>query len=282
MDMKNTETHAGKRPKKAVRSARTKRRRSREELTPEARDSILAAAAKVVGEHGYTEASIARITKAAGIAQGTFYLYFTSRQELFDQLLPHTGTDMLVFIRTRIAGAADVYEMEERGFRAFFDYLKEHPGFIRVLNEAESAAPAAHAAHFQLLADHYRAALARGLSAGQICNLGPDEMETIAYMLMAARSYLHLRYIKSRKDTEDLPEPVVQTYMKVVRNGLRQLNSVPATDRLEVNGFRDAQKAALEEENSRLKRLLAEAILKQSVLRQRMDNRKRAAPVKPA
>jgi len=54
------------------------------EDTPEARDAIFAAAASVIGEHGYVGATIKRITEQAGIAQGTFYLYFDSRQALFE------------------------------------------------------------------------------------------------------------------------------------------------------------------------------------------------------
>jgi len=37
---------------------------------------IFEAATKVVGKHGYAEASVARITEEAGVAQGTFYNHF--------------------------------------------------------------------------------------------------------------------------------------------------------------------------------------------------------------
>lgn len=186
-----------------------------------ARQAIFEAAAKVVGEHGYADASITRITEAAGIAQGTFYLYFDSRQALFDELLPHVGQDMLHVIRDRVAGAKDVYDVEERGFRAFFGYLKDNPGFFRILNEAEVAAPLAHKKHFKLLSDHYVESLERGLKAGQIRQFDREELETVAYMFMAARSYLYLRYVKGRTGVRTLPEKVVKTYMKLVRDGLK-------------------------------------------------------------
>ncbi len=59
---------------------------------------IFDAATKVVGKHGYAEASVARITEEAGVAQGTFYNHFENRQELLDQLLPKIGIDMVHFI----------------------------------------------------------------------------------------------------------------------------------------------------------------------------------------
>lgn len=200
---------------------RSRKRLSREERAAGARQTIFEAAAKVVGVHGYADASINRITEAAGIAQGTFYLYFESRQALFDELLPHVGKDMLHFIRDRVTGARDVYDLEERGFRAFFEYLKGNPGFFRILNEAEVASPAAFQKHFRLLTEHYVDSLRRALKAGEIRNYGESELETIAYMFMAARSYLYLRYVKGKARARSLPESVIRTYMKMVRDGLK-------------------------------------------------------------
>src|ERR1700741_727023 len=67
---------------------------------------IFDAATKIVGKYGYAEASVARITEEAGVAQGTFYNHFENRQELLDQLLPTIGLDMVRFIRAR-TGTAD-------------------------------------------------------------------------------------------------------------------------------------------------------------------------------
>lgn len=198
-----------------------RRRLSRAERSVEAREQIFAAAAQVVGQHGYTDASISRITEVAGIAQGTFYLYFKSRQDLFDELLPHVGAQMLSYIRERIHGAADVFDMEERALRAFFDFLRENPGFFRILNEAEVASPVAHRKHFELLTQHYVDSLQRAVKAGEITHYRKEELETLAYMFMAARSYLYLRYVKDQGKRRVLPEAVIKTYIKLLRGGLR-------------------------------------------------------------
>src|SRR4249919_4256014 len=65
------------------------------------KQKIFEAATKVVGRYGYAEASVARITEQAGVAQGTFYNHFVNRQELLDQLMPKIGLDMVRFIRDR-------------------------------------------------------------------------------------------------------------------------------------------------------------------------------------
>lgn len=195
------------------------RRSTREERAESLKQKIFEAAAKVVGDYGYAEASIGRITDEAGIAQGTFYLYFESRQALFDVLLPHVGEDMVSYIGKNVSGSLTFLEVEERGFRAFFEYLRLNPGFFRVLNEAEVAAPVAHAAHMKLLTDRYIKSLGRSLKNGEIKNYKYEELETLAYLLQAARSYLYLCHIKG-KSRKKLPDWVVETYMKVVRSGI--------------------------------------------------------------
>src|ERR1043165_4595611 len=77
------------------------------------KQKIFDAATKVVGKYGYAEASVARITQEAGVAQGTFYNHFENRQELLEQLLPKIGFDMVQFIRARTGtGEAARQEIE--------------------------------------------------------------------------------------------------------------------------------------------------------------------------
>jgi hypothetical protein len=40
------------------------------------------------------------------------------------------------------------------------------------------------------------------------------------YVLMAARSYLYMRYVKGQGAGARLPEKVIKTYMRLVRSGL--------------------------------------------------------------
>ena len=84
---------------------------------------IFDAATRIVGKYGYAEASVARITEEAGVAQGTFYNHFENRQELLDQLLPKIGMDMVQFIRDRTGTA----RRGETGDHAVWRLLRLHP-----------------------------------------------------------------------------------------------------------------------------------------------------------
>ena len=179
-----------------------------------------AAAAAVVGEVGYANASIALITAKVGVAQGTFYNYFESRQDILDKLLPALGEEMLAHIRQCASGGRNYTEIEERIFRGFFSFLGKTPHFSRILNEAESFAPAGHKQHFDNVSKKYLRLFHRSKLEGAFPNYREAELEVVVFILLAARSYLALRYLGPAGKKSSLPEWVAKTYMKFVRYGL--------------------------------------------------------------
>lgn len=194
---------------------------SRTEKSELIREALLRAATEVVGEVGYAGASITLITQRAGVAQGTFYNYFKSRQDILDQLLPDMSVRMLSHVRESAIGGRNFEELEERSFRAFFTFLKETPHFFRVLNEAESFAPVGHKLHFDTVARRYLRFLRQSWRAGEFPAYSEAELEVIVHILMAARSYIALRYTGGKDGMKNIPARVVRTYMKFVLYGLQ-------------------------------------------------------------
>src|SRR5712664_1723442 len=84
-------------------------------------------AIKVIGKYGYAGASVMRITEEAGIAQGTFYLYFENRQALFDELLPLVNPIFMETVRGSDCDKLSEEDREVERCRAFFDILKVAP-----------------------------------------------------------------------------------------------------------------------------------------------------------
>lgn len=206
---------------------------SREERAARTREQLLNSAARVVGEFGYRDASIQRITAHAGMAQGTFYLYFESRQALFDELLPHFGRDMLELVRSRAHGASGFFEIEEIGVRTVFEYLVNNPWFWRVLNEAEVEAPVANAEHRREVTRRYIRFLQRARAEGEITAYADSELNVLAYLLIAARDYLYVHHLANTKTkkVKSIPEAAIRTYMTFLRHGLTgaQPASLPQT-----------------------------------------------------
>ena len=119
------------------------------------RRRILAAAEQAFAELGFHSASIVKITEAAGVAQGTFYLYFESKQAVFEEVL----LDLNHRVRQAMAeGARDATSREQAergGFAGFFRFTAEHPALYRVIRQAEFVAPALLERHYATIATGY-------------------------------------------------------------------------------------------------------------------------------
>jgi AcrR family transcriptional regulator len=193
------------------------------------KQKIFDAATKVVGKYGYAEASVARITEEAGVAQGTFYNHFENRQELLDQLLPKIGIDMVRFIRARTTTAQTARQEIER-FSAFFDFIREVPEFLRILNEAEFFAPIGYQKHFDNISTAYVRILQRARLAGSIDDFTDEEFEAIVQMLMGARGYLSRRYSYSGGTVTAVPDHVISAYQKLITRGLFKASDEGTSD----------------------------------------------------
>ena len=91
---------------------------SRTRPKAERREQILLAARAVFAERGYHAASVSQIVARCGLAQGTFYLYFKSKREVFEALLDAFTAE--IFLAFFLPGADAVQtqaEVRER-FRA--------------------------------------------------------------------------------------------------------------------------------------------------------------------
>lgn len=192
----------------------------RQEKAVATREAILQAAARVVGRVGYAKASIARIAEEAGVAHGLIYLYFKNQQDLFDQLLPSVGEEMLRYIGQRAGRAETAADRERLGLKANFEYLNRHPALHRILNEAAFFAPEAHHNYLKRMAEGYTRSLRRGYEAREFDGYDPEELEILAFMMIGAREYLLERYMAHDGKIDPLPEKVRRTYLKTVARGL--------------------------------------------------------------
>lgn len=191
---------------------------SRAKRNESTKRKIFDAATKVVGKYGYAEASVARITEEAGVAQGTFYNHFENRQALLDELLPAIGIDMVTFIRDRTPSGVPAASRELERFRAFFDFVHCVPEFLRILNEAEFFAPVGYQKHLDNVSTAFVRILRRARDAGDIDDFSDPEFEAIVHMFMGARGYLSRRY--SDASAGAVPDHVISAYEKLTTRGL--------------------------------------------------------------
>ena len=189
-----------------------KKRQTKSEQT---RQRVLLAAAKVVGSMGYAKASITRITSEAKLAAGGFYYYFKTRDELFSELLPALGQEMVAFIPERLHGAPWGIEREVRGFAAYLDFMREKPEFYRVFSEAYVYAPKAYKKHFRTVVDNYCAALRiQGLKG--YLDVAESDLPMLAYFLIGVRNYVSQSHMERGAGSKLPVDRTIDLYRKLL------------------------------------------------------------------
>jgi len=208
-------------PIKGARPRPAPRENTRAEKAERTHQALIDAAVRIVGRLGYEGASIANITAHAKVAQGTFYNYFKSRQDILDQLLPIMGAQMTEYIRPRMDPGARGPEREKLRITLYFEFLAKHPWFHRLVNEAETMAPKAHKVYFKHVSEGYIRSLRRSLERGELKGYTEAQLEPIAYMLLSTRTYLAQRYaFTSRGTVKPVPAEVIDTYVEFVSRAL--------------------------------------------------------------
>ena len=178
---------------------------------------LLEAAAQEFGERGYHEAAITGITARAGVALGTFYTYFESKEELFRALVRDMSQATRAHVAEAVRGAPDRLAAERIGLAAFIAFTRKHPELYRIIEEAQFVAEDAYREHYLTFVEGYREGLGAARRRGEIAE-GPDELR--AWALIGMSVFLGMRYGLWRQDME--PAEVADRAIDLVSEGLRK------------------------------------------------------------
>lgn len=182
------------------------------------RAKLLEAAEAEFGRKGFYEAQVVDITRRAGVAHGTFYTYFPSKEAIFIELVREINEQLRARLRAAIAGVHDRRQIEHAGFRAFFDFIKDHARAYRIVREAEFIGSPKNTAgrwYYERFAQGYVPALAQAMKDGQIRCSDP---EALAYALMGIGHFIGVRWVLWEKRA--IPNSVFESMMDFILHGL--------------------------------------------------------------
>lgn len=171
--------------------APTDTRRPRTERGRKTRRAILDAARSEFGEHGFHDASISGITRRAGVALGSFYTYFESKDALFRALVRDMSDQVRDHVAPVLLSAPDQLGAEQQGLRAFIEFVRGHKEIYRIIDEAEFVDPESFALHYRSTADRIAQRLGAAAARGEIRVENP---EVLAWAIMGMNVFLGLRY----------------------------------------------------------------------------------------
>ncbi len=107
-----------------------KERREREE---QARlSSILHAAESVFAANGYYQTRMEDIAEAAELAKGTLYYYFTSKDEIYLQLLERESNRVLQEVKTRVSEKASFSQILRETIHFYLEYFEQNHSFLKI------------------------------------------------------------------------------------------------------------------------------------------------------
>lgn len=97
----------------------------REQTKVQNRQAILDAGRKVFGELGYENATVRDIIRRTGLAAGTFYNYYKSKEEVAAALSDDGARRFAPILKAQRAKATDWESFVHAAFAAYFDFLAE-------------------------------------------------------------------------------------------------------------------------------------------------------------
>ncbi|MDH4020149.1 MAG: TetR/AcrR family transcriptional regulator [Xanthomonadales bacterium] len=180
------------------------------------RDKLLRAAEIEFGDKGFHSAAISGITYRAGVALGTFYTYYESKEEIFHDLVTYMSHRTRRWIGERVAGAPDRMAAERLGIEAYIEFARRHKGIYRIITEAEFVANDAYREHYESFASAYRDNLKQ---AGESGDIREGDYETWSWAIMGIAVFLGMKY--TEWDDNVPAARVAEIVTDLIANGIR-------------------------------------------------------------
>jgi TetR/AcrR family fatty acid metabolism transcriptional regulator len=168
---------------------------------PDKPQAIIDAAVRVFARNGYYNSRVSDIAREAGIASGTIYLYFRTKDEILVTLFREKMAEWVARARADISAEADAVAKLRRLVRLHFGVLEDNPELAEVVqvelrqgHKFFRGAPADEvSAYFELI----RSILDEGVAAGQVRGDVPVKLAT--KMLFGAMDQLATSWVLGKR-----------------------------------------------------------------------------------
>jgi AcrR family transcriptional regulator len=181
----------------------------------ETREKLLQAAEIEFGERGFHDAAISGITQRAGVALGTFYVYFDSKEEVFRALVQYMGHLTRTWIAERVAESDDRLAAERQGVEAFIDFVRTHRNLYRIVSEAQFVAEDEYRAYYTSFANAYQDNLRQAAADGEIRDAN---YEIWSWALIGMNVFVGMRY--SVWNDEESSREIAESIADLIGTGM--------------------------------------------------------------
>jgi TetR/AcrR family transcriptional regulator, fatty acid metabolism regulator protein len=192
---------------------------------PDKPQQIIDAAVRVFARNGFYNSRVSDIAREAGIASGTIYLYFKTKDEILVTLFREKMAGFVSALRKEISGEADAPAKLRRLVRLHFETLEARPDLAEVvqleLRQGQKFFRGACAQEISTYFDLIGSVLEEGVAAGLFRPGLPVKVAT--KMLFGAMDQLTTSWVLGKRGYRlaDAAEPVANIFLRgVTRDGI--------------------------------------------------------------
>jgi AcrR family transcriptional regulator len=98
------------------------------------RKTLIGKGRELFSNYGLKKTSITELTNAAGIAQGTFYNFFDSKEELYFEILEHEESESAKFLENILQTSHSAKETIQKIIKCTFDLFERNQFIRRIFN----------------------------------------------------------------------------------------------------------------------------------------------------
>lgn len=178
-------------------------------------DKISKAAEELFSEKGYYDTGIVDIVSKAGIAQGTFYIYFNDKKSVFVYLINKLGKELKNSIRTNIKISKGRYDEEYMGIKTFLSFVGEHIGLFKIVWQAQFVDMDLFKEYYESFSKGYVKGIKKAQAEGEMNDIDPV---ILSYCLIGIANFTALKFIEFDHRDNSYDE-VVEEVMKFIKNG---------------------------------------------------------------
>ena len=191
-----------------------KTKRGRETL-----NNILSAAAQEIYEKGYHNAAINDITRRAGVASGTFYVYFDSKDDLYKFLLLQCSHIIRKHLNQVTRDCKDRREVEKVGLHEWLKFVQKNQYMYHIIWESLYVDKQLFVDYYSTFSRAYMKGINEAKERGEIRS--EINSEVLAWVLMGASNFLGLNWgLFADGTTEGEMKQVVDSFMNILTGGV--------------------------------------------------------------
>ncbi|MBR0086102.1 MAG: TetR/AcrR family transcriptional regulator [Lachnospiraceae bacterium] len=181
-------------------------------------NSILGAAIETFYAKGYHNTSINDITSAAGVASGTFYIYFDGKYNLYKYLLLRCSRMIRKHLTNCIKNCPTRREKERVGLKCWIEFVLKNQYLYGIIWESMYIDRKLFDDYYITFCKAYMEGLKEAEDDGELAHI---DLEVLSYVLMGASNFIGLNWGLFRTETSQAEvDRVVDEFMKILDHGI--------------------------------------------------------------